>query len=170
MATGNQIATSQASRSDCESDSGRVLRRGVGADALWPQICSRSPGQGGSARSLHPVPPPSPPRAPGPEGGRTEFPSAGALAYPASQQALSVYGEKGEMEKAGRRLASAAPPRSRFRRRESGARSARVPQRPIARFQATAARPRDASTPGSGRQATRCLLSPVSGRARGTLG
>lgn len=114
-----------------------------GGVALWRHIWSQSPEQGGSAGSLRPVPPPTPPRTPGREGGRTEFPSAGALAYPASQQALSVYGEKGEMEKAGRRLASTAPPRGRFRRRESGARSARVPPRPIARSPATAASPRE---------------------------
>lgn len=114
-----------------------------GGVALWQQIWSQSLEQGGSAGLLRPVPPPTPPRAPGPEGGRTEFPSAGALAYPASRQALSVYGEKGEMEKAGRRLASTAPPRGRFRRRESEARSARVPPRPIARSPATASRPRE---------------------------
>lgn len=55
-------------------------------------------------------------------GERTEFPSAGARASTANGQSLSVYGEKGEMEKAGRRrLASAAPPLGWLRRRESGA-------------------------------------------------
>ena len=46
----------------------------------------------------------------------------GGSGRPASRRALSVYGEKGEMEKAGRRrLESAAPPLGRLRRRDSGA-------------------------------------------------
>lgn len=102
-------------------------------DALWPQIGDTSPGWGGFSPPLRPVPPPSPSRAPGPEGGRTEFPSAGVLVFRASRQALSVYGEKREMEKAGRRLASAAPPQCWFRRLESGFRRALVLPLPIAR-------------------------------------
>ena len=47
---------------------------------------------------------------------------SGGSGFPATRQSLSVYGVKGEMEKAGRRrLASAAPPLRRLRRRESGA-------------------------------------------------
>lgn len=46
----------------------------------------------------------------------------GGSGFPATRQSVSVYGVKGEMEKAGRRrLASAAPPLGRLRRRESGA-------------------------------------------------
>lgn len=37
------------------------------------------------AAEPRPAPPPSPPRAPGPEGGRAEFPSAGAPVSPASR-------------------------------------------------------------------------------------
>lgn len=58
-----------------------------GEDGIWPRVGRRSPERGGSSGALRPVPPPSPPRAPGPKGGRTEFPSAGAPVSPASQQA-----------------------------------------------------------------------------------
>lgn len=63
---------------------------------------------------------------PGPRGqvgwGEDGISQRGGLGCPASRRALSVYGEKGEMEKAGRRrLESAAPPLGRLRRRDSGA-------------------------------------------------
>lgn len=70
------------------------------------------------------VPPSAPPGRPeGKRGGGADgISQRGGSGFPATRQSLSVYGEKGEMEKAGRRrLASAAPPLGRLRRRESGA-------------------------------------------------
>lgn len=72
------------------------------------------------------VTPPAPPRAPRAKagGGRGEdgISQRGGSGCPASRRALSVYGEKGEMEKAGRRrLESAAPPLGRLSLGESGA-------------------------------------------------
>lgn len=100
-------------------------------------------------------------------GGRN-FPARGLPCPRPAGTALSVYGEKGEMEKAGRRLASAAPPRGRFSRLESGARSAAVSPRPVPGL-LPAARPRDSRALGSRRQATRRTHSPSSRRPRGTL-
>lgn len=70
------------------------------------------------------VPPSAPPGRPEDKrgGGREDgISQSGGSGFPATRQCLSVYGVKGEMEKAGRRrLASAAPPLGRLRRRESG--------------------------------------------------
>lgn len=117
-----------------QAGTGNIWNRSLGQeDPLRPLVLRPCPGRGGSASTLRP-PGPAPistPRSETPEGGRTEFPNAGAPVSPACQQALSVYGEKGEMEKAGRRLALAVPPRGRFRSLESGVRKVRVLQGPI---------------------------------------
>lgn len=71
-----------------------------------------------SARSSL-ISPSAPPERPEGKRGEDGISQCGGSRFPAI---LSVYGEKGEMEKAGRRrLASAAPPLGRLRRRESGA-------------------------------------------------
>lgn len=86
---------------------------------------------------------------------------------------LSVYGEKGEMERAGGRwLAHAAPPPGRVRRRESGPSRAawaglsapglttHLAREPVAQAPASAtAAPRGPSASGSGAPVTRCAPS-----------
>lgn len=83
-----------------------------------PALCL-VPSRCGARSSL--ISPSAPPGCPEGRrgGGEDGISQRGGSGFPAI---LSVYGEKGEMEKAGRRrLVSAAPPFDRLRRRESGA-------------------------------------------------
>lgn len=100
---------------------------GLSSDSPSPQHTPPKLEESGLQRPAPLLPCPAFGSAPAPRGQtgggeRTEFPSAGTRASTANGQSLSVYGEKGEMEKAGRRrLASAAPPLGWLRRCESGA-------------------------------------------------
>lgn len=168
--TCNQVDSPKPSRSNRESASspGMVGNRRLGAGGR-AQAASLKSGAGLSLQQS-----PARPRLhlhPAPRGRRVggrNFPARGLPCPRPAGTALSVYGEKGEMEKAGRRLASAAPPRGRFSRLESGARSAAVSPRPVPGL-LPAARPRDSRALGSRRQATRRTHSPSSRRPRGTL-
>lgn len=80
------------------------------------ELCPR-PSRSRARSSL--ISPSTPPERPEGKRGEDGISQCGGSGFPAI---LSVYGEKGEMEKAGRRrLASAAPPLGWLRRCESGA-------------------------------------------------
>lgn len=113
----------------CERDPSQRRTCGATRDPLRLLIPPGLPTPGSAsappcaALGSSPVPPSTPPGHPEGKQGEDGISQSRGSGFPATRQPLSVYGEKGEMEKAGRRrrVASAAPPLGRLRRRESGA-------------------------------------------------
>lgn len=159
----------------------QALDRSPGCSPRAPQVAWRVPTPALRGRpSRRPAPLlPSPafrsaraPRGQTGGGGREDgISQSGGSGFPATRQCLSVYGVKGEMEKAGRRrLASAAPPLGRLRRRESGTNEGGLGWRlglEAPRSLVHSGRD-DAPRPGIGRPGSsfRCRRTSLSRRAR----